>query len=77
VEDPEVGAAIARILEPLKESGAGARRALESPAGRRRVALDLLTDKAVARLVQIARGEAPPLESPSLAAQATPAQGER
>ncbi len=81
VEEAEVDAAIARILEPLNEAGASARRALQSPAGRRRVALDLLTDKAVARLVQIALGEAPPLtpgsaEGPALAAQATPAQGE-
>ena len=81
VEEVEVDTAIGRILEPLNDAVASARRALESPAGRRRVALDLLTDKAVARLVQIARGEAPPLtpgpdEGTALAAQATPAQGE-
>ena len=78
VDEPEVAAAIARIVEPLKESGAGARRALESPAGRRRIALDLLTDKAVARLVQTARGEAPPLalrnaEGPALSNAEGPA----
>ena len=80
-EEADVDSAIQRILEPLNQAGASVRRALESPAGRRRVALDLLTDQAVARLVQIARGEAPPLdpipaEAPALAAQATPAQGE-
>jgi trigger factor len=35
------------------------RRALDNPAGRRRIALDLLTEKAITRLVAIARGEAP------------------
>jgi hypothetical protein len=61
VEEPEVEAALDRILEPLSESKDAVRRALDTPAGRRRIRLDLLTDKAVARLVQIARGEAPAL----------------
>jgi hypothetical protein len=61
VEESEVGAALDRILQPLSESKDAVRRALDTPAGRRRIRLDLLTDKAVARLVQIARGEAPAL----------------
>jgi len=61
VEDSDVDAALDRLLEPLTESGDAVRRALDTPAGRRRIRLDLLTDKAVARLVQIARGEAPAL----------------
>ena len=78
VDEPEIAATIARILEPLRESGASARRALESPAGRRRIALDLLTDKAVARLVQIGRGEAPPpapSRGPELPSQAQRGRG--
>jgi hypothetical protein len=78
VDEPEIAATIVRILEPLRESGASARRALESPAGRRRIALDLLTDKAVARLVQIGRGEAPPpapSRGPELPSQAQRGRG--
>jgi trigger factor len=59
VEEAEVDGALERILQPLTESTESVRRAIDTPAGRRRIRLDLLTDKAVARLVQIARGEAP------------------
>jgi trigger factor len=61
VEESEVAAALDRVLEPLTESKDAVRRVLDTPAGRRRIRLDLLTDKAVARLVQVARGEAPAL----------------
>jgi trigger factor len=47
------------------------RRALDNPAGRRRITLDLLTNKAIARLVAIARGEAPE-EVPLAPAAETP-----
>jgi trigger factor len=60
-EESDVDAALNNMLEPLAESGEALRRAFDTPAGRRRIRLDLLTDKAVARLVQIARGEAPAL----------------
>jgi len=60
VDEAEVDDALRRILEPLGASAESGRRVLDTPAGRRRIRLDLLTDKAVARLVQIARGEAPP-----------------
>jgi FKBP-type peptidyl-prolyl cis-trans isomerase (trigger factor) len=77
VDEAEVDAALERILEPLTESSEAVRRALDTPAGRRRLRLDLLTDKAVARLVQIARGEAPPLTAPDLRSAGEPAvQGE-
>jgi trigger factor len=77
VDEAEVDAALERILEPLTESSEAVRRALDTPAGRRRLRLDLLTDKAVARLVQIARGEAPPLKAPDLRSAGEPAvQGE-
>jgi trigger factor len=65
VEEAEVDAALERILEPLTDSTDAVRRALDTPPGRRRLRLDLLTDKAVARLVQIARGDAPPLVPPA------------
>jgi trigger factor len=64
VDEAEIDSALEGILEPLAESKDAVRRALDTPAGRRRIRLDLLTDKAVARLVQVARGEAPPLTEP-------------
>ncbi|HMK08227.1 MAG TPA: hypothetical protein VK449_04260, partial [Anaerolineales bacterium] len=59
VEEAEIDGALARLIEPLTDSADAVRRALDTPAGRQRLRLDLLTDKAVARLVQIARGEDP------------------
>ncbi|HMK09459.1 MAG TPA: trigger factor, partial [Anaerolineales bacterium] len=59
VEEAEIDEALARLIEPLNDSADAVRRALDTPAGRQRLRLDLLTDKAVARLVQIARGEDP------------------
>jgi hypothetical protein len=60
VDEAEIDAALERLVGAVSGSSDAVRRALESPAGRRRIRLDLLTDKSVARLVQIARGEAPP-----------------
>jgi trigger factor len=83
VDETEVEAALDRVLEPLGDSTEAVRRALDTPAGRRRIRLDLLTDKAVARLVQIARGEAPErgassrsAEAEATAAEAAPLQGD-
>jgi len=45
---------VRQLGQPIDDLGCG----LDTPAGRRRIRLDLLTDKAVARLMQIARGEA-------------------
>ncbi|HLC04184.1 MAG TPA: trigger factor [Anaerolineales bacterium] len=64
VEDPDIDSELDRVISPLKEQGAELRKALDTPAGRRRIALDLLTDKAVKRLTQIARGEAEALPAP-------------
>jgi trigger factor len=76
VNEAEVDAALERLLEPLTESTDAVRRTLDTPAGRRRLRLDLLTDKAVARLVQIARGEAPLLAAaPDLAEEPAASQG--
>jgi len=59
VEDPDIDQELDRVVAPLKEQSTQFRKALDSPAGRRRIALDLLTDKAVKLLTQIARGQAP------------------
>ncbi|MFN2148753.1 MAG: trigger factor [Anaerolineales bacterium] len=58
VEADELENEINRIVEPLGSEGTQElKKAFQSDAGRRRVALDLLTDKAVSRLLAIARGE--------------------
>ncbi len=58
VEDEEIDAEIKRLTEPL---GADADKrlleAFESPAGRQRIAMDILTDKAMRRIVAIAKDE--------------------
>lgn len=58
VEDEEIDAEIKRLTEPL---GADADKrlleAFESPAGRQRIAMDILTDKAMRRIVSIAKDE--------------------
>jgi trigger factor len=65
VEDAEIDGELDRIIAPLKEQGAELRKALDTAAGRKRISLDLLTEKAVARLTQIARGEAEPAPAPA------------
>jgi trigger factor len=58
VEEEEIDSEISRIMQPLGDEGAQElRKAFQSEPGRRRVALDLLTEKSVARLLAIARGE--------------------
>jgi len=59
VKDPDIDLELDRVVAPLKEQAGQLRKALDSPAGRRRIALDLLTDKAVKLLTQIARGQPP------------------
>lgn len=58
VSDEDIAAEVTRLAEPWRDS-AEVRRVLENPAGRRRIALDLLSQKAVQRLVAVARGENP------------------
>jgi trigger factor len=82
VTDEDVEAELARLLQPWKDDPGGVRRALESPAGRRRIALDLLSQKTVERLAAIARGQAPepspsagapdPEPSPATRSETTP-----
>ncbi len=61
VGENEIDAALDNIVAPLEGRSQELRKRLDTPAGRRSVALDLLTDKAVERLVAIAKGEAPEL----------------
>ena len=58
VEDEEIDAGIQRLIEPLgAEADDRLLAAFESPAGRQRIAMDVLTDKAMGRIVAIAKGE--------------------
>jgi trigger factor len=58
VDEAEVDREIARLTEALHANQDTLRKAIDNPAGHRTLALDLLTDKAIRRLVSIARGEA-------------------
>ncbi len=71
VSDEEVEAEIERMVGPLGPQGEELRRFFQQPTARKRIALDLLTKKAVDRLVAIARGEVE--EAPSAEAQPEPA----
>ncbi len=59
VGENEIDTALDQLVAPLQGRSQELRKRLNTPAGRRSVALDLLTDKAVDRLVAIAKGEAP------------------
>jgi trigger factor len=58
VPDDEINAELDRLSAPLGDQAGELRKALDTPGGRRRISLDMLTDKAVQLLTQIARGEA-------------------
>ncbi len=58
VDEAEVQAEIARLTDALHANQDTLRKAIDNPTGRRTLALDLLTEKAIRRLVAIARGEA-------------------
>jgi trigger factor len=58
VGEEEVNAEIDRIVEPFKEYSDELRKSFDNPMGRRRITLDLLTNKAINRIVGIAKGEA-------------------
>ena len=58
VEDEEIDAEITRLTEPLgEEADKRLLEAFASPAGRQRFAMDILTNKAMRRIVAIAKGE--------------------
>jgi trigger factor len=64
IEDDEIEAEIERMVEMMGPQAEEMRETLESPGGRFMIADDLMTNKAQERAVQIAKGEAPPLEPP-------------
>jgi len=57
VSDEEIHHHIDEILASFEDPGGKLRQAFEAPAGHQRIATDLLYDKAVERLVAIAKGE--------------------
>ena len=58
VGDEEVTQEIERMLEPLGDSGNDSlREVFDTPEGRNRIGMDLLTKKAVDRLMDISKGE--------------------
>jgi trigger factor len=62
IEDEEIEAEIERMIEMMGPQAEEMRDTLESPSGRFMIMDDLMTNKAQERAVQIAKGEAPPLE---------------
>lgn len=62
IEDDGIDAEIERMIEMMGPQAEEMRDTLESPGGRFMIADDLMTNKAQERAVQIAKGEAPPLE---------------
>jgi trigger factor len=69
VGEEEVNSEIDRIVAPFKEHSEELRKSFDNPLGRRRLTLDLLTNKAIRRLVGIAQGEADRSQEPSEAAE--------
>jgi trigger factor len=62
LEEGEIDAEVERMVEPLGEGADEMREALKGPQGVLMVGDSLLTDKAIERLKEIARGTAPGLE---------------
>jgi trigger factor len=56
--EEQVDAEIDRMVEPFQDQKEEIRKAFNTPQGRRRIELDQLTEKAIGRLVAIARGDA-------------------
>ncbi len=57
--EEEVQAELERMVAGAGDMGENIRKIFDHPSGRKRIAVDLLTQKAIQRLVAIARGEAP------------------
>ncbi len=59
VDDEEITQEIDRMLEPLGDSGnESLKEVFDTPEGRNRIGMDLLTKKAIDRLMDISKGEA-------------------
>lgn len=63
VAEEEIDTALDNMLQSVEEQNEALRKVFDSPSGRSRIAMDLLTEKSVGRLTDIAKGEAPPLEA--------------
>jgi trigger factor len=63
VEDEEVEAEIERMIEMMGDQADEMRQMLETSGGRLSVMDDLLTGKVQERVIEIGKGEAPPLEA--------------
>ncbi len=57
VDEKEIDEQIERMVQPFKEQAGEFRKVLDHPEGRRRIRLDLLTEKAFQRIIAIAKGE--------------------
>jgi trigger factor len=64
VDEQEITDQIDRMVEPFEGQADELRKAFDNPQGRQRVRLDLLTEKAIQRLVDIAKGEGEREEKP-------------
>lgn len=69
--EEEVQAEVERMVAGAKEGGENIRKLFDHPSGRKRIAVDLLTEKAIQRLVALAKGETP---APAAAAPSEPNQ---
>ncbi|NIS80042.1 MAG: trigger factor [Anaerolineales bacterium] len=57
VEEAEINDKIDQMVQPFKEQAGELRKVFDNPQGRHRVRLDLLTEKAINRIVAISKGE--------------------
>ena len=62
VDESEINEQIDRMVQPFKEQAEEFRKAIDHPEGRRRIRLDLLTEKAFQRIIAIAKGEGGKIE---------------
>ena len=57
VDDAEVDAEVENFMERFEDKSDKTRQLFDNPEGRRRISLDILSDKAIKRLIAIAAGE--------------------
>jgi trigger factor len=69
VQEEEIDEALDEFVEPLGENAQDVRKQLNNPGTRRQIELDLLTDRAVERLLLIAKGEAEALAEAASSAE--------
>ncbi len=65
ISEAEIDEALDQLVGAFGQDGEQVRQSLNSPSARRSIEVDLLTDRALERLVQIAKGEADKPEHPS------------